>query len=246
MSRRPIIFPGDRHRLVPRAKRLTRRSLVAMGDKHAARAINTTVAVHGTASVTGVKKVQKKHGLVVDGIIGPRTWRILERQAFNLPVVSRAGWGARAPKTDPVSVSWSGLTPTRVHHTATTAPRQRPWLFGSRLRSKEKEYVRGIQNFHMDKVGYNDIGYNYLIMPSGRVYVGRGARVQGAHTLNHNHDCGIAFAGNFQVDKLTWRARRSYHRLRRVVGVPAGPQYPHRDTFSTACPGDNAVKQLGI
>jgi hypothetical protein len=246
MSRRPLIFPGDRHKQVPRAKLLARRWLVAMGDRHLARAINMSVPVHGASSVRGVKKIQDKHGLVVDGIIGPNTWRILERQAFRLPLVRRASWGARAPKTNPVSVSWTRTTPTRVHHTATAAPRARPWLLGSRLISEEKQYVRSIQNYHMDTAKYNDIGYNYLIMPSGRVYEGRGARWQGAHTLGHNDDCGIAFAGNFQVDKLTWRAKRSYHRLRQAVGVSAGPQYPHRDTSNTACPGSNVVKQLGI
>ena len=41
--------------------------------------------------------------------------------------------------------------------------------------------VRGTQNYHMDSLGWSDIGYNYLIGDDGRIYEGRGPWRQGAH-----------------------------------------------------------------
>lgn len=246
MASHPLIFPGDQHKEVPRAKVLTIRWLKAMGNHALAKAIDTSVDRHGASSVKGVKKVQEKHKLVVDGIIGPNTWRVLEQMAYRLSVVRRGAWGARDPKNPPTKVKWTSKTPTRVHHTATSAPRWRPWLFGSRLIAKEKAHVREIQNYHMNVRGYNDIGYNYLIMPSGRVYIGRGGHVQGAHTYGHNNDCGIAFVGNYNVDKMTRAQKKAYYKLRQVVGIAGGKEYPHKATFATSCPGSNVMSGLNL
>ena len=110
----------------------------------------------------------------------------------------------------------------------------------------EKAAVRAIQKYHMDARKYNDIAYNFLIMPSGRVYEGRGKEVEGAHTLGHNDDCGIAFVGDYNEMKLTRAQITAFNLLRRRMGVAGGQKYPHSATFNTSCPGKNAKSQLGL
>ncbi|XP_065362614.1 peptidoglycan-recognition protein LC-like isoform X3 [Calliphora vicina] len=60
------------------------------------------------------------------------------------------------------------------------------------------ERVRVIQEFHMNSLGWDDIGYNFLISSDGRVYVGRGWDTVGAHTKGYNYDgVGITFIGTY-------------------------------------------------
>lgn len=50
----------------------------------------------------------------------------------------------------------------------------------------------------MDSLNFGDIGYNFLIGSSGRVYEGRGWLYRGAHTKGFNDDSlGVAFIGTF-------------------------------------------------
>ncbi|HEX2850736.1 MAG TPA: peptidoglycan recognition protein, partial [Acidimicrobiales bacterium] len=75
--------------------------------------------------------------------------------------------------------------------------------------------IRAIYAYHVQVNGWNDIGYNFLIDSSGRIYEGRHSRdlapgevptgedsagdgVIGAHTLNNNTGTvGVAFLGDF-------------------------------------------------
>lgn len=64
------------------------------------------------------------------------------------------------------------------------------------------ERVRIIQEFHMGSYGWSDIGYNFLISSDGKVYVGRGWNIEGAHTKGYNKgSVGIAFIGTFVKDR---------------------------------------------
>lgn len=50
----------------------------------------------------------------------------------------------------------------------------------------------------MDSIGWDDIGYNFLIGGDGAVYIGRGWDKQGAHTRSYNtKSICIAFIGTF-------------------------------------------------
>jgi N-acetylmuramoyl-L-alanine amidase len=98
----------------------------------------------------------------------------------------------------------------------------------------------------MDSRKWNDIAYNFLIAPSGRVYEGRGKEVEGAHTQGHNNDCGIAFLGDYTTTKLTKAQITAYKLLRRKLGISGGPAIAHSKTSSTSCPGAMTKKQLGL
>ncbi|XP_067636874.1 peptidoglycan-recognition protein SA [Eurosta solidaginis] len=68
------------------------------------------------------------------------------------------------------------------------------------------EILQNTQNYHMNDLHYEDIGYNFLIGNDGVVYEGTGWGVRGAHTYGYNmNGTGIAFIGNF-ADKLPSRS----------------------------------------
>ena len=63
--------------------------------------------------------------------------------------------------------------------------------------------MRGIEIYHVEGNGWNDIGYNFLIDRYGTIYEGRGGgitkNVIGAHALGFNNGTvGIALIGDFQ------------------------------------------------
>jgi len=246
MAGHPLIRPGDINRATPRAKRLAKRHLIKFGKADMAKVINTKHQKYGPAAVKGVKYIQRRYKLTVDGIIGPNTWKVLEYARVRprvpvLTIMSRNQWAARTPR-GVERVVWTSKTPTRVHHTDTGMPTGS----GKALIESEKNIMRAIQKYHMDNRKYADIAYNFIIMPSGRVYEGRGKAVQGAHTYGHNKDCGIAFVGDYGTDKLNTKQVLAYKLLRRKMGVAGGKAYPHSDTSNTSCPGDNIEKRLGL
>lgn len=152
-------------------------------------------------------------------------------------------------------VNWKRSTvDVFVHHTADSGPGTHASV------AEEAAYMRRIEDFHIEQRDYTAIGYNYVIMPSGRVWEGRGFERQGAHTLDpkdadgdkryvENDQPGICFAGNFEVQKPTRRALAAYKALKlrlRAKGVRIDREYPHSDAFPTACPGRYLREALGL
>ncbi len=143
-----------------------------------------------------------------------------------------------------------------VHHTADSGPKH-----GAKASLRDEiEYLKRIESFHVNVRGYAGIGYSYIVMPSGRVWEGRGFEKVGAHTLDpkdadgdhkyiENTELGVCFAGNFNVQKPTRRALFAHSLLRRrlrIKGVRIDRTYPHRAAYATSCPGDNLVRALNL
>lgn len=155
----------------------------------------------------------------------------------------RRVWGARTPRNTPTRDTWSDGVTIVVHHTAGVAPRNQ---------LGEEMEMRAIQRMHQYGRGWNDIGYNYCIAPSGRVYEGRGYEVVGAHTADHNTGTiGISFMGNYDVNRPTVRSLAAYvllvRRLKRK-GARVGRVTGHcfMPDQSTACPGRHLIKALRL
>ncbi|CAG5113668.1 Oidioi.mRNA.OKI2018_I69.chr2.g7758.t1.cds [Oikopleura dioica] len=161
-------------------------------------------------------------------------------------------WSARfVPR-----VEWEARSPTGVtnfqlparhgligHHTA-----------GSHCSDKASciSNMKGTQNYHMDSLGWSDIGYQFLIGEDGRIYEGRGQWRQGAHCSNWNSNTiGFSVMGNFSnrlpnqnaldaVDELiAWLERKNY--VNKNCYEFAG----HRDKNATVCPGDPLYAHWG-
>jgi N-acetylmuramoyl-L-alanine amidase len=60
-----------------------------------------------------------------------------------------------------------------------------------------------MQNHHMDRNGWVDIGYNFVVGEDGRVYTGRGSGFVGAHAAGCNsRSMGIAIIGDFRSKSI--------------------------------------------
>lgn len=154
-------------------------------------------------------------------------------------IIPRSGWGARAPKC-----SQALALPVRfafIHHTAGSAPT---------TESSEKATMRGIQNFHQNDRGWCDIAYSFVIMPSGRIYEGRGwTRVNGATKGYNSNSIAICWAGNYENIAPTAASIAAGQALL-AQGVREGYLTPdfqlfgHRDKGTTACPGRHLYARL--
>ena len=112
-------------------------------------------------------------------------------------IVPRLSWGAdekirRAPPSYASEVRFA-----IVHHTAGR---------NDYSRSEAAAIVRGIQLFHVQGNGWNDIGYNFLVDRFGTIYEGRyggiDRNVIGAHALGFNTgSVGIALLGTYGSTK---------------------------------------------
>lgn len=153
----------------------------------------------------------------------------------------RSVWRA-VPPSDRTYDDWSAGVTLVVHHTAGSSPS---------TEAEELAEMRSIQRAHFAK-GWSDLGYNYVIMPSGRVYEGRGYGIRGAHTLNANRQTiGVSFAGNYDVRRPSRNSVRAYRllvrRLRaqgaRIDRVRGHKQMPEQ---ATACPGRFLMRALKL
>jgi len=109
------------------------------------------------------------------------------------PILSRLTWGAneairRAPPSYAPSVQFA-----LVHHTAGT---------NSYTASQSAAIVRGIEIYHVQGNGWNDIGYNFLVDKYGQIFEGRYGGVDrnviGAHAEGFNTgSVGVAMLGTY-------------------------------------------------
>jgi hypothetical protein len=109
------------------------------------------------------------------------------------PILSRSTWGAneairRAPPSYAPSVQFAV-----VHHTAGT---------NAYTPSQSAAIVRGIEIYHVQGNGWNDIGYNFLVDKYGQVFEGRYGGVDknviGAHAEGFNTgSVGVAMLGTY-------------------------------------------------
>lgn len=117
-------------------------------------------------------------------------------------VVSRAAWGAdeklvreRAPYVTRVSAVF-------VHHTS------HPDAYDC---ADTPRIMRALQQQHVHRMGWDDVGYNYVVDRCGTVYAGRvdhaGRPMRGAHATGFNaRSVGIAALGDFREGARVPRA----------------------------------------
>lgn len=149
-------------------------------------------------------------------------------------IIPRKTWGAAQPiKTSP-KTTWHRNTEVWIHHT------EYPTLSSNATLSQEQKRMRDIQNLHIVDRRWDDIGYNYIIMPSGRVYEGRGKNVIGSHATDENDKPGISFDGKFNSVLPTKEALKSLSWLLDELNLTKNNFKGHREYSGgkTDCPGD--------
>jgi len=102
-------------------------------------------------------------------------------------VNSRSDWGARATRCSGQDLNKVKMA---IHHTVT--PTTSNGSYEARIRQ--------IQSYHMDALGWCDIGYHFVVSANGQVWEAREAQYQGAHVANHNQgNIGVSFVGCFNA-----------------------------------------------
>lgn len=146
-------------------------------------------------------------------------------------IIPRSGWDARPPQQS-TSVPWSKRAGVVIHHTT-----------GDNLgRDNSADWVRAIQNYHMDIREWWDIGYNFLVDRAGQIYEGRGWTKLGAHVAGHNTaNIGCVLLGDARErDNVTFAAKEALAWLVSEAGRRAKRElvvHGHGDLAATQCPG---------
>jgi len=173
-----------------------------------------------------------------------------ERAALSISsvVTPRSAWNAKPTNCASYNQSKWRMA---IHHTV-TAP-----TYGGSYAAR----VKAIQAYHMDVLGWCDVGYHYLITEDGTVWEGRPIQFRGAHVGNQNTgNIGISFVGCFEPGECgsigtMWPTQGALSGAGDLIGALAG-EYgitigsaaikPHRDYpgASTSCPGDNVVEKI--
>jgi hypothetical protein len=151
--------------------------------------------------------------------------------------VSRAAWGASAPRSRPVTLLASAVDTIVFHYTAAFAD--------SRDNHADcAARVKGVQRFHQVSRGWNDIAYNYLVCKHGYIFEGRGIETKSAATgADNSHTLAVCFLGADSKDRddLTNLGREALVNITRWLRQrrPAAKLAKgHRDFMPTSCPGD--------
>ena len=155
---------------------------------------------------------------------------------------SRSSWGARNSKIPdkPESYDWD-YEVVVIHHSGMSGDTS----------------PTSVQSKHLDRNGWDDVGYHFMVGPGGQVYEGRRLFYKGSHTEGANTGkVGILVMGNFekawlglfggtpaplqvQAAKTLVRALKAlFPTLRKLGG--------HKDfKVRTECPGNELYALLG-
>jgi hypothetical protein len=172
-----------------------------------------------------------------------------EPVAIDLPVptsspqvMPRSAWTREQP-TLALANRMGRIERITIHHDAMDAA-------GFSTADQARQRLSDIRRAHTDN-GWADIGYHYVIDPTGVIWSARPVQLQGAHVRDWNeHNLGIMLMGNFMHDRPTPRALTSLRALVRSESaryrVPAGRISTHRELASTACPGDSLQREVDV
>lgn len=150
-----------------------------------------------------------------------------------MSIVRRSTWGAMPPR-HVTRANWPRGVTLHVHHTVSPPPPDD--------HIAERRAVRVIQRYHQETNGWSDVGYSYLIAPSGRIYEGRGYEVRGAHSPPVNHEPSVALIGDYHSTYPTDAQHRAVWELADIIN--AGRLAGHRDSYATTCPGNRAYAKI--
>ncbi|HET9654127.1 MAG TPA: N-acetylmuramoyl-L-alanine amidase, partial [Kineosporiaceae bacterium] len=125
------------------------------------------------------------------------------------PVVySRASWGADESRVRSGPTLMPEIAAAVIHHTTDST---------SYSSSQVPGMIRADYAYHL-RLGWSDLGYNFLVDRFGRIWEGRRggitAAVQGAHAGGFNYRTfGVAVIGNYERSTPSWPALGALQRL---------------------------------
>jgi hypothetical protein len=189
-----------------------------------------------------------------DATVGTRPAGAASAAASRPAVLSRAQWGADESLVKDTP-GYGTVRGAFVHHTVSANAYSQAEVPG---------ILRGILAYHTRSLGWDDIGYNFLVDRFGRIWEGRGGgtdrAVIGAHTAGHNTEAfAMSAIGTFSTVTPPSAVISAYQRLfawkfavhgvdPRKAAYYGGRAYNaisgHRDVYSTQCPGQRLYNLL--
>lgn len=190
------------------------------------------------------------------------------KSAANCPafpaIIPRSSWCGGAAPCSSVNATYTVtyINPTHVvmHHGAS------PNTY-----TNGQDVVRSYWNYHVNSLGWVDIGYNYLIDKYGNFYQGRrnpnlpNQDVKGAHAGNANNgSIGVNFLGNLDVSIATTAQLTKLHQLlawwfdyraidplgsagmqTQAYGWQIQPRFTYHNAIGqTSCPGTDMISRM--
>lgn len=184
--------------------------------------------IFGIKTDAAVRAFQKSKGLVVDGIVGNKTWAAL-------------GITETQPTTANKDKYWQKkrrITEIIIHCSATP---------------EGKDYtVDDIRKWHLAR-GFGDVGYHFVIYRDGTVHKGRALTSTGAHCLKHNsNSIGICYIGGLKTDGKTPKDTRTEEQKKSIDRLvldllsvyPDATVHGHNEFANKACPSYNVKNEL--
>ncbi len=160
---------------------------------------------------------------------------------MSIEITRRSAWGAKGGtgSLDP------GAERNVVIHNS-----YRPALSENATDAQEVAAWKSVEKYHVETHGWDGIGYNFGVAPSGRIYEGRGWQYRGAHAGPANADSiGICLLIDGQVTTPGTAMIEAVRGLIRV-GLELGEidkgykVTGHRDWMKRTCPGDKVYAVL--
>ncbi len=156
--------------------------------------------------------------------------------SYDLAIVPRSAWTRTQPLQTRETFMMNGVTRITVHHDAIPSS-------GISSTADAARRLNSVRNGHLQR-NMIDIGYHYVIDPSGRVWEARPVRYQGGHVHDQNeHNLGVMVMGHFDqqapspqsVAALDAFLAQQMHRF----NVPIHRVYTHQEIGQSRCPGRN-------
>lgn len=180
--------------------------------------------IFGIITDEAVRQFQKLMKLVVDGIVGPKTWAAL-------------GVSDSAPTETELKKSTRKINEILVHCTAT---------------AEGKDFdVEDIRRWHLAQ-GWADCGYHYVIKLDGEIQTGRPVDKVPASCVGHNtNSVAVVYVGGCAEDGKTPKDTRTKAQKESLLKLlkdlkklyPGAKIHGHRDFANKACPSFDATKE---
>jgi len=158
--------------------------------------------------------------------------------------ITRPEWGAKYGPNPLVPLPYGEV----VVHTAAGAVRG-----VDASRASDVRTMQGIESFHRNSRGWKGgVGYNFVIMRSGRIFEGQGWGHRGTHTESRNSELGICFDGhgdNHPATDEQWAAAewliRKGLRTGRIVSRYKVSGHRDYSQKGKTCPGNLIYPHIG-
>ncbi|GER22224.1 hypothetical protein NCCP1664_07210 [Zafaria cholistanensis] len=149
----------------------------------------------GTGTVTALPASYAVSASAASTALDAKLPASVDGAALRPALVTRAQWGANESQSDTTDRRSLRLKAMYVHHTASS---------NNYTRAQAYQQIRAIYDYHTRSLGWDDIGYQFLVDRFGTIYEGRrGALTQltvGAQAGGYNAETiGVSMLGNFDI-----------------------------------------------